>query len=141
MDVITTYLSMFIPSQAMSITEARLQRLVSSEICKAENVKTYAEELKHLAESVGDHTYFRSRERFFKALADSTRLRIIKMLAAKEMCVCEVMVALDLTQPNASHHLNILEREGIAKKRREGKWIIYRLVTPRITALIDGVSP
>ncbi len=115
-----------------------MQRLVSSEICKAENAEEYIAELKRLAEGVGEDAYFRSKERFFKALGDSTRLRIIKILAIKEMCVCEVMVALDLTQPNASHHLNILEREGIAKKRREGKWILYRLSTPKITALIDG---
>jgi len=122
----------------VSITEARLQRLVSSEICKAESAEKYAAELRRLAESVGDELHFKSKERFYKALGDSTRLRIIRMLAVREMCVCEIMVALDLTQPNASHHLNILEREGIAKKRREGKWVLYRLSIPKITALIDG---
>ncbi|MGQ9468891.1 MAG: ArsR/SmtB family transcription factor [Nitrososphaerales archaeon] len=125
----------------MSTTEARLQRLVSSKICKAENAEKHVAELRKLAEIVGDDAYFRSKERLFKALADSTRLRIIKMLAAKEMCVCEVMIALDLTQPNASHHLNILERVGIAKKRREGKWILYRLSASKILALIDGDFP
>ena len=122
----------------MGVTDARLQRLVASGICEAESSEKYAVELKHLAGSVGDNTFFRSKERFFKALSDSTRLRIVKMLAVKEMCVCEIMVALDLTQPNASHHLNILEMEGIAKKRREGKWVLYRLSTPKITALVDG---
>ncbi|MEM4298108.1 MAG: metalloregulator ArsR/SmtB family transcription factor [Nitrososphaerota archaeon] len=122
----------------MSTAEARLKRLVSSEVCKAKDVDKYVAELRKLAKSVGDDTYFRSKERFFRALGDSTRLRIVKMLARKEMCVCEVMVALNLTQSNASHHLNILEREGIVKKRREGKWILYRLATPKITAIIDG---
>lgn len=124
----------------MNATDARLQRLVSSEICRAENAEKYAEELKRLARSVGGDANLRSKERFFKALGDSIRLRIIKMLAVREMCVCEIMVALDLTQPNASHHLNILEREGLAKKRHEGKWVLYRLSSPKITALIDGSS-
>ncbi|MCP8307999.1 MAG: winged helix-turn-helix transcriptional regulator [archaeon] len=122
----------------MSTIYARLQRLVSSEICKAGNVEKYAAELRLLAGSVGDDALFRSKEKFFKTLGDSSRLRIVKMLAVKEMCVCEIMVALDVTQPNASHHLNILEREGIVKKRREGKWALYSLNMPEILALING---
>ena len=51
--------------------------------------------------------------------------------------MCEIMVALDLTQPNASHHLNILERERIAEKRREGKWVLYRLSKENITDFVD----
>lgn len=113
--------------------------MVSSDICKAESMEKYAAELKSLAESVSDERPLRSKERFFKALGDATRLRIIKMLAVREMCVCEIMVALGLTQPNASHHLNILERTGIAKKRREGKWILYNLSTPKTLDIVDGV--
>jgi len=85
----------------VSTTYVRLQRLVSSEICKAGNVEKYAAELRRLAGSVGDDALFRSKEKFFKTLGDSSRLRIVKMLAVKKMCVCEIMVALDFTQPNA----------------------------------------
>ncbi|MCP8310605.1 MAG: metalloregulator ArsR/SmtB family transcription factor [Candidatus Methylarchaceae archaeon HK01B] len=122
------------------IIEARLKRLISSEICEADNIEEYASELKNLALSVGEEDYFKAKERFFKALSDSTRLRIVKMLAKKEMCVCEVMVALSLTQTNASHHLNILERERIIKKRRKGKWVLYRLNMPETLELIDSFS-
>ncbi|MFQ6084841.1 MAG: ArsR/SmtB family transcription factor [Candidatus Bathyarchaeia archaeon] len=121
--------------------KARLRRLISSEVCKAEDVEGYTAELKRLAKSIGNEATFRSKKRFFKALGDSTRLRILKMLGAKEMCVCEIMVALDLTQPNASHHLNILEREGIVKRRREGKWVMYSLSMPQILSIIDSVAP
>ena len=121
----------------MSATDARLQRLVSSEICRGESAEKYAEELRSFAGKIGDERHFRSKERFFKALSDSTRLRIVKILAEREMCVCEIMVALDLTQPNASHHLNILEHEGVVRKRREGKWVLYRLSTSKVVALID----
>jgi len=123
-----------------NIIEARLNRLISSKICEAENIEEYASELKSLAANLGDGDYFKEKERFFKALSDSTRLKIIKMLAKKEMCVCEVMVALDVTQTNASHHLNILERESIVKKKRKGKWIIYSLNIPEMPKLIDGFS-
>ena len=119
--------------------EARLKRLISSEICAAENVQEYALELKEFAASVGKEEYFKTKERFFKALSDATRLRIVKILAKKEMCVCEVMVALELTQTNASHHLNILERENMVEKIRRGKWIIYRLKMLEVPKIIDSV--
>lgn len=123
----------------VSTTDVRLKRLVMSEICRGESAEKYAVELKSLARKLGDDHHFRSKERFFKALGDSIRLRMIKLLAEREMCVCEIMVALDLTQSNASHHLNILEHEGVAEKRREGKWILYRLSTPKIVGLIEKV--
>lgn len=119
---------------------ARLGRLVSSDICSAENAEEYASELKLLASSVGEDVLFRAKERFFKALGDTTRLKIVKMLASKEMCVCEVMVALDISQPTASHHLGILEREDIIGKRREGKWVIYRLSTHKTIPIIDAAA-
>lgn len=119
---------------------ARLGRLVSSDICSAENAEEYASELKLLASSVGEDVLFRAKERFFKALGDTTRLKIVKMLASKEMCVCEVMVALDISQPTASHHLGILEREDIIGKRREGKWVIYRLSTHKTISTIDAAA-
>ena len=66
----------------------------------------------------------------FKALADETRLKILRLLAKREMCVCEVMAALDLTQPTASHHLRILEHTGLVKDRKDGKWVFYSLADP-----------
>lgn len=70
--------------------------------------------------------------KIFKALADEIRLRILSLLATREMCVCEIMVALDLTQPTASHHLGILENVGLVKDRKEGKWVFYRLSDPSL---------
>jgi ArsR family transcriptional regulator len=67
------------------------------------------------------------KSKVFKALADENRLRILSLLAAREMCVCEVMVALDLTQPTASHHLRILENVGLVKDKKKGKWVFYRV--------------
>jgi len=75
-------------------------------------------------------------EQIFAGLADRTRLRVLKLIAEEELCACEVMAALDLTQPTASHHLGILERSGLITSQREGKWIFYRLADPKVEALL-----
>jgi ArsR family transcriptional regulator len=124
-------------------TKARLRRLVSSGLCEADNAERYAGELRRFGKKLEDDTRFKSRERFLKAMADSTRLKMIRLLSEREMCVCEIMVALEITQPTASHHLNILERRGIAVKRRKGKWVLYRLSSPKMTAvaaMLDNVG-
>jgi len=121
-------------------TKARLRRLVSSGLCEADNAERYAGELRRFGKKLEDDTLFKTKERFFRALGDSTRLKMIRLLAEREMCVCEIMVALEITQPTASHHLNILERGGIAKKRRQGKWVLYRLATTKVSAAIDSIG-
>lgn len=108
----------------------RLERLIRAGICPAESASEYADELKHLANKVADASFISRQSRFFSALADETRLRILKLLMIREMCVCEIMVALDLTQPTASHHLNLLENAGIVKCRKEGKWVFYSIADP-----------
>ena len=64
---------------------------------------------------------------FYKALGDETRLKIIQMLSRREMCVCEIIDKLDMSQPAISHHLKILRQAGLVKDSREGKWIYYSL--------------
>jgi len=63
----------------------------------------------------------------FKALSDETRLRILHLLFEGELCVCELMDALQMPQSRVSHQLSILKGAGLVTDRREGKWIIYRL--------------
>jgi len=110
----------------------RLTRLIESGRCPAVEAPRYADELKRVAEEVANTEDADKESRFFKALADSTRLKILKLLKVKELCVCEIMVALDLTQPTASHHLGILERAGLVKDRKEGKWVFYRIADPKL---------
>jgi DNA-binding transcriptional ArsR family regulator len=73
-------------------------------------------------------------EAFFSSLGDMTRLKILKLIGDEELCSCEVMAALELTQPTTSHHLGILERAGVLSSRRNGKWVFYRVSSPRIRA-------
>jgi len=107
--------------------DKRLKRLAESGICSCEKASEYADELRKMAEKNLREGDALRKSKFFKALADPTRLRMLGLLVVREMCVCEVMVALDLTQPTASHHLRILENVGFVKARKEGKWVFYGL--------------
>jgi len=62
-----------------------------------------------------------------KALSDANRVKIIKMLQRKVMCVCEIKTALNLAQSTASKHLKILEEAGLISYSKEGLWVNYRL--------------
>jgi ArsR family transcriptional regulator len=66
-------------------------------------------------------------ETLFKALADSTRLRILGLLLTGEVCVCDIHESLHVSQPKASRHLAYLRRAGLVDTRRDGLWIHYRL--------------
>ena len=114
----------------------RLERLVKSGICPAENVSEYATDLRQLVHEITPDNTVKTQSRLFKALSDTTRLKILMLLNIREMCVCEIMVALDLTQPTASHHLGILEAVGLIKDRREGKWVFYSLKDKRVVNLM-----
>ena len=63
----------------------------------------------------------------FRALADRTRLRILCLLRRGELCVCDLVTALDVPQPTASRHLAALKRVGLVRCRKEGNWCYYRL--------------
>jgi ArsR family transcriptional regulator len=69
--------------------------------------------------------------RFFRALGDDTRLRIIALLAQGELCVCHLQEALRLSQPNVSRQLAVLRAAGIVEDRRDGHWVYYRLLSQR----------
>ena len=81
-------------------------------------------------------------ETLFKALADATRLRILGLLLAGEVCVCDIHESLKISQSKASRHLAYLRRAGLVETRRQGLWIHYRLGTladPILAAIADAV--
>lgn len=63
----------------------------------------------------------------FKALADETRLRILALLLEGELCVCEIIAALELPQSTISRHLAYLRSSEWVQDRRQGLWMYYRL--------------
>ncbi|MCL7489009.1 MAG: metalloregulator ArsR/SmtB family transcription factor [Desulfobulbaceae bacterium] len=65
--------------------------------------------------------------RVMKALSDPSRVKIIKMLERKELCVCELTAALGLAQPTVSKHLKLLEEAGLVGYRKDGPWVNYSL--------------
>jgi ArsR family transcriptional regulator len=62
-----------------------------------------------------------------KAVSDSNRVKIIKMLQHKTMCVCEMREALQLAQPTVSKHLKLLEEAGLVMSYKDGIWVNYSL--------------
>ena len=66
--------------------------------------------------------------RFLAALADPTRLAIVRQLAADtETCACNFTSCCDVAQPTVSHHLRVLREAGVVTTERRGQWIFYRL--------------
>lgn len=67
-------------------------------------------------------------ENVFRALADTTRLRCLLLIASnRELCVCELVHALDMSQPKISRHLKLLRDSGLVADRRERIWVHYRI--------------
>lgn len=64
---------------------------------------------------------------FFKALGEDTRIKIIKMLFEEEMCICELIEKLNLSQSAVSHHVKILKQAELVNDRRQGKWTFYSI--------------
>ncbi|MEA1901476.1 MAG: metalloregulator ArsR/SmtB family transcription factor, partial [Thermodesulfobacteriota bacterium] len=60
-----------------------------------------------------------------KALSDINRVKIVKLLQHKMMCVCELQTALKVAQPTVSKHLKILEHAGLVVSKKEGLWVNY----------------
>jgi len=123
----------------VTIAQNRLRRLAESGLrgrCRPlERISQLRKILKDL-----DEPKLVRMEHVFSGFGDRTRLKILRLLSEEELCSCEVMTALELTQPTASHHLGILERAGLVSSRREGKWVFYRMTDPRVRILLSKGS-
>lgn len=62
-----------------------------------------------------------------KALSDPNRVKIIKLLQQRILCVCELKTALNIAQPTVSKHLKLLEEAGLVESDKDGLWVNYRL--------------
>jgi ArsR family transcriptional regulator len=67
--------------------------------------------------------------RLLKALSDPNRVKIIKMLQKRHMCVCELQAALGIAQPTVSNHLKALVDAGLIASAKEGQWVNYSIAT------------
>jgi len=75
-----------------------------------------------------------------KALADNNRLLIVEMLSCGEMCACDIIKGLKLTQPTISHHMKILINAGLVISEKRGKWIFYSLELEKFYGITDFLS-
>ena len=69
--------------------------------------------------------------RVMKALSDPNRVKVVKMLQQREMCVCEIQMALGIAQPTVSKHMKVLEDAGLVWSKKEGLWVNYHLADGR----------
>lgn len=63
-----------------------------------------------------------------KSLSDETRLRILNLLYEKELCVCDIMETLKITQTKASRHLSYLKNAGLVADRKHAQWVYYSVI-------------
>ncbi|MPM51862.1 hypothetical protein SDC9_98613 [bioreactor metagenome] len=87
-----------------------------------------------------DEETINSETKIFKALADSNRLKIVKLLKEGELCACELTIALSSSQSTVSHHLSVLKSVGLIKERKEGKWSYFRLSEGAVIEILNQVK-
>jgi ArsR family transcriptional regulator len=110
----------------------RLKRLISDE----SQFEYRTKKLCSLIESVESED-LDLEVNIFKALADQSRLTIIKLLREGELCACEITVALDKPQSTVSHHLSVLKYAGLVRERKDGKWSYFRLSEGAVIELLN----
>mgnify|MGYP001604956870 FL=1 len=81
--------------------------------------------------------------RVMKALSDPSRVKIVKLLQHRTMCVCELQSLLGLAQPTVSKHLRMLEETGLVESAKDGLWVNYTLTngaaSPYASALLGNM--
>ncbi|MGN9164487.1 ArsR/SmtB family transcription factor [Tissierellaceae bacterium HCP3S3_D8] len=73
----------------------------------------------------------------FKAISDETRLRIIDMLSCGEMCACDILKGLSISQSTLSYHMKTLTDSGLVNGERDGTWMRYTLNKERVEAVLS----
>lgn len=79
----------------------------------------------------------------FRVLGEPARLQMLSLIAAQpnqEVCACELVETLGLSQPTVSHHLKVMYEAGLLAKERRGTWIYYRIVQERLASLRDMLA-
>ncbi len=96
--------------------------------------KCRPEECKHLARKayaahpvLVDEQELKERARAFQALGNETRLKILGLVSVRELCVCDIVAALEGSASTVAHHLRMLEKAGLITARHEGKFTLYVL--------------
>jgi DNA-binding transcriptional ArsR family regulator len=105
----------------------QLSKLLETRFCDAEDADGHESLLKKYSEQFLKGFDLREKALLFSALSEENRLKILSLLTLREMCVCELTAALDMTQPNLTYHVKKLENVGLVKPDKQGKWVYYSL--------------
>jgi len=120
----------------------RIMRLMELKGIRDKSVEQYVKELLSLSKNiVVEEEKLRRASRIFEALSDFENLKILMLLKKeKEMCVCELMMALNMKQPAVSYHLRLLRERRLVKSIRRGKWIFYSIADRKLLRAIEKVT-
>ena len=118
--------------------DPQMENLVESGLRLSCTASEHSEELRSLARRVSQEADLPPAAEVFAALSNPDRLVILRLLAPRELCVCEISFALQMTQPTTSHHLGILERAGLVEAQPKGKWTFYRIPDRRVLRLVEA---
>jgi DNA-binding transcriptional ArsR family regulator len=107
--------------------ENELGNLFRTHFCDVADQEKHGSELKKYAATYLSQFPFKQNAKVFRALADEKRLKILRLLTFRELCVCELTEALNLTQPNLTHHIKKLENANLVDHEKRGKWVYYSI--------------
>lgn len=96
--------------------------------------------IKKMAQNLPDEKTINRMSAIFQAFQSDTRLKILFLLSQKEMCVCELDCALDVTQSAISHSLRTLRQLDLVRVKKQGRFMVYYLADDHVKALIDICS-
>jgi ArsR family transcriptional regulator len=116
----------------------RIKHLVDSGLCMTEGASEYTSRLIRISLDIASSKdKIKRASKILKALAHPARLKILKILSNRDMCVCEIMAILNATQPTTSHHLGMLEKLELVRKRHIKKWVFYSIADTEIMNLVQ----
>jgi ArsR family transcriptional regulator len=118
----------------------RIQRLIKLGVSKAESPAEYMRELNKLVKERIDEKIIKKQSKILKAISNPERLKIMRLLSARKLCVCEIMLALKLSQTTTSYHLRVLWGAGLVKDEKKGKWVFYGISNPDAIKLIEKIK-
>lgn len=95
--------------------------------CTPEECRRVAKKAINLHPALKDPAVIAERARVFQALGNEVRLKIVGLLAVRELCVCDIVTALDGAASTLAHHLRMLEDAGVLRSREEGKFTLCSL--------------
>jgi DNA-binding transcriptional ArsR family regulator len=95
--------------------------------CTTEECREIQKKANNLFKVLNDNESLKKRATLFRALGNQVRLNILGLLAVREMCICEIVEAIEAANSTIAHHLRLLTEGGLVESRRDGKFTIYRL--------------